>query len=536
MHASSRDQDGRSGGTGTRVVAPGSRYLERFFRLFAEMPHRGSATPNESRAARLLTRRLEEDTAADVELQPFPVDTSSGAWGVAVHGLLLLFVTPGIWLAGLAAAWIAGLGPLPVQLGFLGRVPFPFAVTALTWCIALIASRFVEDKIGFHLGSFFVPNADSGNVIATSLPKLDPTGGNLRMPDRNRWKGRFEAAKADGQTKRIVVLMGHYDSARRLPPGETPGILVPAVKGGMGLLPTVMYVLLAAALATACVLGALGQDDIAHSGATGFIVALALTLAAVGALVVAAIEAGEAGHSAALPYVQGMNDNLSGAAAVYGALGSVLPLEGERTLSPDTHVIAAFTGSEENGLRGASRFSRDVLRPAIETFGVEQVQLINLDSVSGGRLLVRPKERTFTGRRIGGVPSFADTFHRWARQVHLSATDAGNVLTPQQIGSCLVAAPGGYGLELEYRPDPLPACTDLTGVWAGLPSGKRRKLRGFSIVSRQTRVDDPLMRPRDYHLESDNADALFLDEEPENFGTVAALVPFLAAWLRQPQP
>jgi hypothetical protein len=106
------------------------------------------------------------------------------------------------------------------------------------------------------------------------------------------------------------------------------------------------------------------------------------------------------------------------------------------------------------------------------------------------------------------------------------------MLTPEQKDACLVPhAGGGYGLALEYDERPLAACTDLTGVWAGLPWDRRRQLRGFSIVSRVTNADDPIGRPRDYHLPSDNVDTLFLDGEPANFGTVAALALTLEAYL-----
>jgi hypothetical protein len=227
-----------------------------------------------------------------------------------------------------------------------------------------------------------------------------------------------------------------------------------------------------------------------------------------------------------------MNDNLSGAAAIYGAIAKALPRVGTRTLRPGTQVIAAFTGSEENGLRGASLFAKNVLAPAMKRFTEANVELVNLDSVSGGTLLVRPREVNFSGRRVGRALQFAQEFQVWASGPRVSASDASFMLTPEQVGSCLVPASGGaFGLRVQYVARPLPACTDLTGVWAGLRRASRRKLRGFSIVSRQS-GDDPLWRPRDYHQESDNVDTLLLDEEPDNFGTVAALALILEACLR----
>jgi hypothetical protein len=326
--------------------------------------------------------------------------------------------------------------------------------------------------------------------------------------------------------------MGHYDSARRLEAGKTPRFLLGALKSGMGRMLTVMYVLLALVLAAAFALGMFRLNEAVYTGWLGIAVSVVLTLVAGVALVVASLEGGMASHSASLPFVQGMNDNLSGVAAIYGAVARVLPGPGARMIAPDTEVIAAFTGSEENGLRGASRFSKDVLAPAIQVFGSANVVLINLDSVSGGVLRVRPREVNSSGRNVGGIPQFAEDFHAWARGPRISAADACASLTPQQRTSCLVPAAGGaFGLNVEYDRDALPACTDMTGVFAGLPGAFRRELRGFSIVSRQTSLQDPLLRPRDYHQQSDNVDTLFLDSEPENFGTVAALAMTLGAYL-----
>jgi len=532
MHAGSNDQSLRSGGAGAGVVAQGSRYLEDFFRFFAEMPHRGSATPNEPRAARLLTRKLEADTSADVELQPFAVDVASGAWGIAVHGVLLFAVTVAVWCAGLAAAWTWGAGPLPVRLGFLGTVPFPCALVVLLWCLAMLVSRLWVDKFGFNIASFFVPNADSCNIIAASLPRLEPAGDTPRMSERDRWTKRFHDAKIAG-TRRIVVLMGHYDSARRLPPGKTPRFVLAALKNGMGRLITVMYLVLGLALAAACVLGFFGLNGAAYSGWVGIGVSLVLTLAAVMALTAAFVEGVMAAQSASLPFVQGMNDNLSGVAAIYGAIVKALPPVGARALRQGTQVITAFTGSEENGLRGASLFAKDVMAPAMQVFGEANVELINLDTVSGGILRAMPREVNFSGRDVGGLRPFAEGFHAWASGPRISAAEADASLTQAQRDSCLVPATGGaFGLRLEYAREKLPACTDLTGVCAGLPRAFRRELRGFSIVSRQTGGDDPLSRPRDDHQESDKVDTLFLDQEPANFGTVAALAMILEAYLR----
>jgi hypothetical protein len=169
----------------------------------------------------------------------------------------------------------------------------------------------------------------------------------------------------------------------------------------------------------------------------------------------------------------------------------------------------------------------------MQVFDPMNVELINLDSVSGGELRVRPQEVNFSGRKVGGVPQFAKDFQLWASGRRFSAADASTFLTPDQVRSCLVRFVGDeFGLKVEYDKDPLPACTDMTGVSAGLPGRFRRRLRGFSIVSREMAGNDPLERPRDYHQESDNVDTLFLDTEPVNFGTVAALAMTLGAYLR----
>ncbi|MBL8968420.1 MAG: hypothetical protein JNG85_15550, partial [Spirochaetaceae bacterium] len=65
------------------------RFSRAAFELFADMPHRGSGTHYEARAARMLGRLAGEALGGRVDLEPFAVDLSSGAWNVALHGSLL---------------------------------------------------------------------------------------------------------------------------------------------------------------------------------------------------------------------------------------------------------------------------------------------------------------------------------------------------------------------------------------------------------------------------------------------------------------
>ncbi len=141
MSADQRDEDTQDLDEG--VVAPGAARLAAFFRLFASMPHRGSGTYLEARSARLLAESVERESSATDETESFAVDLSSGAFSVALHGVVLTLSTLLLWVAGLASAATRGAGPLPMRLGILGSVPaaFAWAILALALGLAAWASR-----------------------------------------------------------------------------------------------------------------------------------------------------------------------------------------------------------------------------------------------------------------------------------------------------------------------------------------------------------------------------------------------------------
>lgn len=528
-----------NGSTHSAVVAPGSRELADFFDAFAEMPHRGSGTPYEPRSARILARKLASETGAHVDLEPFAVDLSSGTWGVAIHGILLVFGLAIIWCAGLASTFLRGPGALATRLGWMGTVPIPYATAAFLWIMLLLGSRLFADYKSWNIASFFVPNADSFNVIATDMPPLEQDPVKIRLAEQERWRLRFTDAQSAG-TSRLVIVMAHYDSARQLPSDKTPRWLLAALKSGIGTLPTIAYCVLAGILFGVLVLGILNLNDYVYSGTFGLVLSVFLLLAVISALSFAAIEGFTAAKSSSLPFVQGMNDDFSGVAAAFQALKTTLAPAvgpGGQTAGSNvnqgngTRVMTVFTGAEENGLRGSALFAREVLTPAIDVFGAENVELINLDTVSGGTLRLFSREKNFTGATVGGQPEFGRAFWKWATGPIVSRSRAVSILTPSQIQTCLRESGTSFSLNLELSEDPVPACTDLSGIWAGLPSRHRKTLRAFSIVSRVKSTEDPLARPRDYHKQSDSVETLFLDAEPGNFGTVAALAEVIGTYL-----
>ena len=524
---------------GREAEEPGSGlrgFQRKAFGLFAEMPHRGSGTHYEARAARMLSRLAAESLEAQVELEPFAVDLSSGAWNVALHGTLLCLVLALDWLAGLGLAAAYGPGARAAGLGFLGSVPLPFAAVALGATLLLLASRISAGKLGWGVFSFFVPNADSADIVVSDLPRLSD-GDSLRLAPAERWKRRFEASGK----KRLLILAAHYDSARCLPPskgkGAPPDCLLAALKNGIGLIPTAAYLLLALSFGLSVLLAFLDPSGALSRGAPGWIAAVLV----LGSFGVAAVEAFIAGKSVNLPFQQGYNDDLSGVVAALGAFRGLAPRDAPRaepaaaasagaasaapapaaTTLADTALMAVLTGSEENGLRGASEFARRVLAPAVGVFGKERVLLVNLDSVSGGELVAAAGERDFTGATKSGDPDFARKAVDFLRGPRLQAARAAESLAPKEIEASLEpAGPGAFAYRLRLEPEPLPACTDMTGFCS--VGGLNRRLRAFTVVSREA-GSGPLPQPRDYHQPSDTFETLFLESEPANFGNVLAL-------------
>lgn len=558
--------DGAAGSERAAGPEPRSR-LRRFsravFGLFADMPHRGSGTHYEARAARILGRLAGEALGGRVDLEPFAVDLSSGAWNVALHGGLLCVFLLLDWGLGLGMAAAYGPGGRSVRLGFLGAVPLAFVAAAFALCLLFLFSRRMAGRKGWGIFSFFVPNADSADIVVSTLPALRD-GASLRLEPAERWRRRFAASGK----KRLIVFAAHYDSARCLPPqkgkGAPPRFLLAALKNGIGTIPTAAYLALALTFAAAGVLAFVDPGGALMGGPFGQALA-ALVLVA---LVVAAVEAAVAGASVNLPFQQGYNDDLSGVVAALGAFFLLAPgagtgegkglleegiVEGAgRREVEDSALMVLLTGSEENGLRGSLEFAKRALAPALEVFGERGVLLVNLDSVSGGELVAAAGERNFTGAIRSGDPDFARKAVAFLRGPRLAPARAAEHLGAVEIERCLVPAEGGaraadggargaggaadgagaagesgaaggpaaYGYRIALEEEPLPACTDMTGFCS--LKGVNRRLRAFTVVSRAA-GSGPLPQPRDYHQPSDTFETLFLESEPENFGGVVAL-------------
>ncbi len=124
------------GGKAGATAESGHRdYLRAIFEAFADMPHRGSGTWYEARAARILSRIASHRIAAHrsasttlrgrVDLEPFAVDISSGAWNVALHGTLLCSILALLWLGGLGVGFAYGPGEGAATTDPWGRSTFP---------------------------------------------------------------------------------------------------------------------------------------------------------------------------------------------------------------------------------------------------------------------------------------------------------------------------------------------------------------------------------------------------------------------------
>ncbi len=476
-------------------------FIKAFLKAFEEMPHRGAGTSFEPRSARILTELAGRRLAGSVEAQPFAIDLSSGAWNVAVHGVVLLGSLAFLWATGLfvGRAWSAGRNP--VDFGPLGVLAWPVVAACLAVCLTVLGSRFCAGWRGWTLLSFLVPNADSTNVIVSTLPPADLD--ELRLEPETAWRRRFEKSRAE----RLVIFSAHYDSARCLslaPRRRTPKFLRAAVKNGIGTLPTAAQFLLIAFFIVMTLLSWTGRAPrvLASPWAT---VAILAFVAAVMAATIA--EAALSLRSANLPFCPGFNDNLSAVAAVFDVLAETMaktavtaedriacpnPARPLAALSRRTAFMAVFTGSEENGLRGSIEFGRRILRAASRAFGLGRLLLVNLDSVSGGRLLAVNAEHTFAGFVRKGDRRFLEA--------------ARPILETQRVVD-------GHSYAIEVQDGPLEACTDLTGFARASFGGR---LRAFSISSK-----DKNDEPRDYHLPSDGPATLLGD--PANVGTIVAV-------------
>ncbi len=476
-------------------------FIKDFLKAFEEMPHRGAGTSFEPRAARILTELARRRLTGNVEGQPFAIDLSSGAWNVALHGTLLLGSLLLLWVSGLVVKTAWSAGRCPVDFGPLGVLPWPVVAACLAACLALLASRFFAGWTGWSLLSFLVPNADSSNVIVSTLPPAETEL--LRMMPEAAWRQRFENSGAE----RLVIFAAHYDSARCLslaPRDRTPKFLRAAVKNGIGTVPTIAHVAFIVFFAFMTFLSWTGRAQAVLASPWATVVILVLVAILVAA---AAAEAFLSLRSANLPFCPGFNDNLSAVAAVFDLFAEAMPRAGaglsDRMAGPDrkrplvkpakTALMAVFPGSEENGLRGSIEFGRRILRPARECFGVERVLLVNLDSVSGGQLLAANAEHTFVGLVRKGDRRFLEA----ARRI---------LETSRSVDG------KAYAIEVQSRP--LEACTDLTGFARGF----RGKLRAFSISSKYKNQE-----PRDYHLPSDGPETLLDPDEKENVGTIVAV-------------
>jgi hypothetical protein len=497
-------------------------FLHDFFDLFRDIPNRASGEYLEAKSARIIRNICASSFEAETEIVPFAVDLSSGVWNVSLHGTILVLSVLIVILGGFATASIWGPGPFAAWFGPIGPIPLPSMFLGFLMCCIVLVSRFLCDHIGWSLFSFFIPSADSANIIVSNVPrvKIDPT-----TDEKEEWKARLKAFNA----KRFVAVVSHYDSARCLP-GVKKFFLTPALKNGIGRIPT--FACLAMGLCFLfSALDALLNFKLSH-GLLGW---LTLIVFAIG-FCLTIIEAAAAGSSAHMPYCPGYNDNLSGGATALGTIALTLKPDETGHFPPrskkirsifngegftSTAFVCAFTGSEENGLHGGFGLAKTVIAAAEELYGAERVYIINLDTVSGSHLRVSSAERGFSGSKRGGDPEFARSVCEFLSGPVLPDKEMHAIFTHEERDIFLHRIQDGWGFTLEFAKGPLPSCTDMTALC------RSRKLNGkakaFSITSPADPFHDPLGRPRDYHRLSDNYDTLMDPKTPENFGSTVVL-------------
>lgn len=309
----------------------------------SRLPHRGSGTREEARAACWLAARLQE-LGYQVEIQEFRTPRHTLYLGPAWTGLALAALAVAARdLAGGGAALTAAAALLAL-LPLLGEVLlWPYG-----WPINLTP---------------LLPRARSQNVLARPGPARTGEGGGttgghgVRAPrDRSRPGGGDDASP-----RFHLFLVAHYDTqwgSWLFAPRFLPFTRSFFTLGYAGFLavPLLLFLRAAGVAAAAPALLAAGLLDAAVAG---FLLLCWL-----------------AGRP-----VNGANDNGSGVAVA---------LEMARRLQarplPGVEVTLVFTGAEEVGMRGMAAFLTHPSFRAALARGRDRVVVVNLDNVGRGRL------------------------------------------------------------------------------------------------------------------------------------------------------
>lgn len=486
--------------------------IKEFISAFKEMPNRASGNYLEQKSSGIISHFTEALFSCKTVFQPFAIDYSSGSWNVALHSIFfLVFSAGGVFIGKLFYRFTAvGFVWQTVNFGFFGQVPVFFLLLSFIFCLLILLSRISASFSGWSLFSFFIPNAESGNIICASRKEKE------------------------GPKKKLIIFSAHYDTARCLPPSGKNKFLYTVVsrlaKNGLSVAPTLAAIVI-------CLLFFLHVFFSLSEGLSFWLIILGLI-----ALIIVIIEGAVSSQSSDLPFNPGFNDNLSGVSVLIGLMGLLFPKvpgrsryvsdELQKALGDiadkgpkqaDTDYLFVFTGSEENGLRGVVHFRQNYLDKYIKDYLKNNIYTINLDSVSGKYIKMFNKEKDFAGLTRGGNEKFIDLCDRTFKEKTFEKNYLLGFFTEEEIAAYFEKDKNGrdkYTCILPKCNEAIQACTDMSGLCSVFD----KKQNIITIVSRETDKEEAMSMPRDYHSLEDSYEKMALYNNGQYLGPVYFLV------------
>src|SRR3989339_651984 len=394
-----------------------------------------------------------------------------------------------------------------VKFSFLGEVPSFFTVVSIFLCGGIVFSRIISTYTGWSFFSFFIPNAESGNIICSTRREKEPAA------------------------RKLVILTAHYDTGRCLPSfgGINVGssFLAKIVKNGLSLGPMIAACLITLTLCIHLIFGL-------HGAFSTILVILSLLAA-----VLILIETVISDISANMPFNPGYNDNLSGAAVLAGLMEIVCPAEVKQhwTISstlkeklsergrqgpvfPNTDFEFVFTGSEENGLMGAVEYRKQILQKHFDKYGKDNVYILNLDSISGKFIRFFNCEKDFAGMNRGGNDKFIAELETFIKEKSFSGSELLKYFSKEEIKKYFIGEGANLKLNLIRSNVPIKACTDMSS----LVSLFDKTINIVTLVSRETDDRDDIGMPRDYHSLTDTYEKMVEENNGYNMTPVVFTV------------
>ena len=459
--------------------------IDSFLGMFKEMPNRASGSYLEQKSAVIIKNFSRSIFNVETRHQPFAIDISSGSWNIALHSIFFLISSVGLTLLGyLSFMFSASTEARTVCLGFFGRLPAIYPLLSAIFCLLIIISRFSVSYTGWSLFSFFIPNAESGNVICR--PK---SGG-------------------PGPKSKLMIFSAHYDTARCLPAtglGILGDLAKRIAKNGLSVFPTIASIIIFFVFLIHLIF------------ALPAWLSIVLVILGILALVLIVVEAVLSGQSANLPFNPGFNDNLSGVGVLTGIMAQNFPnanpldsrfvppeaaaairtAPGEITFDK-TDLIFVFTGSEENGLRGIAEYRANTMKMLEAQYGKDNIFIINLDNVSGKALKIFNAEKDFAGLKRGGNKEFLDFVAEFINVKRFDEPYLKTFFTDAEIARHFSKTNAEYSLKLDIDRTFIPSCTDMSGMCSCCD----RTRNIITIVGHESPAADDYM-PRDYHQLTD---------------------------------